>query len=514
DQLPGSIDADQAKLYALIWKRAIASQMASAELERTTIEVTATDASGTLGLRASGTVVRFDGFLSLYQEGRDDADDEDGGKRLPAVETGAALERRQAVDASQHFTEPPPRYTEASLIKRLEELGIGRPSTYTATLQTLSERGYVRTEGKRLIPEDKGRLVTAFLMSFFSRYVAFDFTADLEEKLDKISAGDIGWRDVLREFWTGFIAAVDDTKELRVADVLEALNEELAAHVFPSIGDGDPRACPACEGGRLSLKLGKFGAFIGCSNYPDCRYTRQLGVPGDGDAEAAQGPRVLGIDPNSSMEVTVRDGRFGPYIQLGEAVDGEKPKRSSIPKGTDPATLEFDMALKLLSLPREVGLHPETGKPITAGLGRYGPFVEHEKKYANLESVEDVLTIGLNRAVTVLAEKKGPRGTTATVLKELGTADGWTGPIVVKSGRYGPYATDGKVNATLPKGTDPEAMTLEQAVELLTAKAAKSGSGTKPKAKRKTTAKAKGSSKTAEKSTSKSEAKSSKAAAE
>ncbi len=489
DTISDALDPDQARLYELIWKRAVASQMASAELERTTIAIDARDGSGMLALRATGTVVRFDGFLSLYQEGTDDDGDDESGKRLPAVASGAAL-GRERVEASQHFTEPPPRYTEASLIKRLEELGIGRPSTYTSTLQTLVDRDYVRLDGKKLVPEDKGRLVTAFLMSFFARYVAFDFTADLEEKLDRISAGDIGWRDVLREFWTGFIAAVDDTKELRVSDVLEALNEELGAHIFPDTGQGDPRACPACADGRLSLKVSKFGAFIGCSNYPDCRFTRQLGKPGEGDGQAAQGPRVLGTDPETSLEVSLRDGRFGPYIQLGEAVDGEKPKRSSIPKGTDPDTVDLDLALKLLSLPREVGMHPETGKPITAGLGRYGPFVEHERVYANLDGLDDVLTVGLNRAVTLLAEKKASRRGGGTVLKELGTADGFKGPIVVKSGRYGPYATDGKTNATLPKGTEPESVTLEQAVELLAAKAGKAKGGRKTATRKAPTKKA------------------------
>jgi len=470
------LEPEQAKLYELIWKRTVASQMESAVLDRTTAEIRAGAGAERVDLRATGSVVRFDGFLKLYSEGRDDEEDEEN-RRLPAMAQGDALARRK-VTVDQHFTEPPPRFTEATLVKKMEELGIGRPSTYAATLQVLRDREYVTLDKRRLIPEDKGRLVIAFLESFFLRYVEYDFTADLEESLDKISADEAAWKDVLRAFWLEFSAAIEQTKELRVADVLEAIDALLGAHIFPDKGDGaDPRACPSCGGGRLSLKLGKFGAFIGCSNYPECRYTRQMqasAAEGDG-AEAGDGTRLLGTDPETGLEVTLRAGRFGPYVQLGE---GDKPKRSSLPKTWSPQAMDLAKALALLSLPRQVGLHPETGKPITAGLGRFGPFVQHEGTYANLPNPDDVFEIGLNRAVTLIAEKQsGGRGRgrgTPAALKDLGEHPALgAGSITVRDGRYGPYVNHGKVNATLPKGMAPDAVTLDVAVALLAEKAGK-----------------------------------------
>ena len=383
------LDADQAKLYDLIWKRTVASQMQSAEIERTTALIDATEGGRAAELRATGSVMRFDGFLALYQEGRDDEADEES-KRLPALSAGETPDREK-IAASQHFTEPPPRYTEATLIKKMEELGIGRPSTYTSTLTVLRDRDYVRLEKKRLIPEDKGRLVIAFLESFFDKYVEYDFTAGLEEQLDRISADELNWKDVLRDFWRNFSNAVDDIKDLRVSEVLDALNEILGPHIFPAGEDGaDPRACPSCDDGRLSLKVGRYGAFVGCSNYPECRFTRQL-VAGNGDdaADAKAGPRELGADPETGLMISVRDGRFGPYVQLGEE---EKPKRATLPRGWEPQSIDLERALALLSLPRDVGTHPETGKPITAGIGRYGPFVQHERTFANLENVEEVFS--------------------------------------------------------------------------------------------------------------------------
>ncbi|MEP2119870.1 type I DNA topoisomerase [Bauldia litoralis] len=492
-----SLEADQARLYELIWKRLLASQMAAAEIERTTVEIEA-GGGDKVGLRATGQVIRFDGFLTLYQEGRDEESDEDDANRLPPMTEGENLtERGIAVD--QHFTEPPPRYTEATLIKKMEELGIGRPSTYTSTLSVLRDRDYVRLEKRQLIPEDKGRLVTAFLSSFFKRYVEYDFTAELEEKLDKISNGDIAWKDVLREFWNQFSADVGDTKDLRVSEVLEALNELLAPHVFPKPADGgDPRQCPSCATGKLSLKLGKFGAFIGCSNYPECRFTRQLatnGENGDSAELGADGVRELGQDPETGLAVTVRTGRFGPYLQLGEPTEEEKkPKRASLPKGWSPATIELEQALSLLALPREVGLHPETNTVITAGIGRYGPFVLHDGTYANLDSVDEVFSVGLNRAAPVLAEKRagGGRGrgrATPKALKTLGDHPTAGGAITVRDGKYGPYVNHGKINATLPKDVPPEEVTMNVALELLAAKAKKGGA--KPKATKAKTTKAK-----------------------
>jgi len=467
------LEDDAARLYKLIWQRTLASQASSAEIERTTVDITVTGRDGQqYGVRATGSVIRFDGFLRIYEEGIDDAVGDDGA--LPALTKGEALDPRK-IEAKQHFTEPPPRYTEATLIKKMEELGIGRPSTYATTLNVLRDREYVRLDKKRLYPEDKGRLVTAFLESFFRRYVEYDFTADLEEKLDLISAGKLEWKDVLRDFWREFIAAVNDIGDLRIAQVLEALNELLGPHIFPEPQDGgDPRACPSCTNGRLSLKVGKFGAFIGCSNYPECRYTRQLADTNGEKASLSGEAKVLGADPETGLEITLRIGRFGPYVQLGESDGGEKPKRASIPKGTDPEHIDLERALALLALPREVGLHPETGKPIVAGFGRYGPYVHHDGKYASLSAPEEVFEIGINRAVSLLAEKAANRRPRASsVIKELGDHPELGGKVQVLSGRYGPYVKHGKVNATLPKDRDPEQVTLQEAVELIAAKSAK-----------------------------------------
>ena len=472
-QVKAFLDRDQSKLYDLIWMRTMASQMQSAELERTTVDISAQVASRMIDLRATGTVITFNGFLTLYQEGRDDDSEDEESRRLPAMSAGEALSKRR-IDADQHFTEPPPRYSEASLVKRMEELGIGRPSTYASILQVLRDRGYVRAENKRLVPEDKGRVLTAFLESFFARYVEYDFTAGLEEQLDRISNNEIAWRDLLRDFWRDFTAAVGDIKELRVTQVIDALDDMLAPHLFPSREDGsDPRKCPTCEAGRLSLKLGKFGGFIGCSNYPECRFTRQL-APGSGGAE---GIKKLGEDTATGLEITLRSGRFGPYVQLGEAIDGEKPKRTGVPKGLSPDDIDLHRALGLLSLPREVGRHPKDGEPIIAGIGRFGPYVQHGKTYANLSADEDVLTIGLNRAVTLIEEKhaRGPsRGRSGGAPgRSLGEHPQKGGAVVVKSGRYGPYVTYAGVNATLPPEIAPESVTLEQGLELLQAREAR-----------------------------------------
>ncbi len=464
------LDSDAAKLYELIWKRAVASQMESAEQERTTVDVVSAD--GRITLRATGTVTLFDGFLTLYLEGQDDTADEDG-SRLPKLEAGDATSVEK-VNPAQHFTEPPPRYSEASLVKKLEELGIGRPSTYASIISTLRDRAYVKMDRQRFIPEDKGRLVTTFLNSFFRRYVAYDFTADLEEKLDEVSAGDLGYKQLLRDFWTEFAAAVGETKDLKISQVIDELDHVLSPHIFPDPGDGgDPRKCPACEDGRLNLKLGRYGAFVGCTNYPDCKFTRPIGATsGEGDA----GPVDIGEDPETGEKITLRTGRFGPYVQRGE---GDKPKRSGIPKGTDKSDVDLEMALKLLALPREVGQHPEDGKKITANFGRFGPYVAHNGIYASLESPEDVFEIGLNRAVTLLAEKKarGPGRRGAQTLKDLGESGGK--PIKVLKGKFGPYVSDGETNATLPEGTEPESVTLEQALALIAERAAKGGK--KPK---------------------------------
>ena len=463
---------EQAKLYDLIWTRTIASQMESAELERTSVDIAATvNAPGApykrVDMRATGQVVRFDGFLKLYQEGKDDEDDEDGG-RLPPMAQGDRLSKER-IEADQHFTEPPPRFTEATLVKRMEELGIGRPSTYASTLAVLRDREYVRVDKKRLVPEDKGRIVTAFLESFFPRYVEYDFTAGLEEKLDKVSNHDGDYKQLLRDFWKEFSEALAGTKDLRTTQVLDNLNDLLAPHIFPDKGDGgNPRTCPSCNAGQLSLKLSKFGAFIGCSNYPECKFTRTLTPGADGDTRP--GVRVLGNDPVTGDEVTLRDGRFGAYVQLGE---GEKPKRSSLPKGLSAGDVTLEQALALLALPREVARHPESGEPIVAGIGRYGSYVQHGKTYANLGRDDDVLGIGANRAVDLILTKESGGGGSRFGGGGSARAVGdhpKGGAISIKSGRFGPYVAWNKVNATIPKGTDPETFTLEQSVALLEAK--------------------------------------------
>src|SRR5215216_2256144 len=479
------LDTDQAKLYELIWIRTVASQMESAELERTTVDIAAKAGSRVLDLRASGQVIKFDGFLALYQEGKDDDSDDEDSRRLPAMSAGEAL-KRQALAVTQHFTEPPPRFSEASLVKRMEELGIGRPSTYASILQVLKDRGYVKLEKKRLHGEDKGRVVVAFLENFFARYVEYDFTAALEEQLDRVSNNELAWRDLLRDFWVGFSGAVNDIKDIRVSEVLDVLDDMLGPHIYPARADGgDIRQCPTCGTGKLNLKAGKFGAFVGCSNYPECRYTRPLAADSEASAD-----RVLGKDPETDLDVAVKAGRFGPYIQLGEQKDyaeGEKPRRAGIPKNMSPGDMELELALKLLSLPREIGKHPESGEAITAGLGRFGPFVKHQKTYASLEAGDEVFDVGLNRAITLIAEKiaKGPSGRRfgADPGKPLGEHPS-LGGVAVKNGRYGAYVTAGGVNATIPSDKTPDTITLAEAIALIDERAAKGGGKPKRGAKK------------------------------
>ncbi|MDI1326307.1 MAG: type I DNA topoisomerase [Brevundimonas sp.] len=471
------LEGDLQKLYELIWKRTIASQMESARLDRTTVEIE--EPTGQTGLRATGQVVAFDGFMAVYEEGRDDkpkdgGDDEDETTRLPALKEGAVA-RVEAIRTEQHFTEPPPRYSEATLVKKLEELGIGRPSTYASILTTLRDREYVRTDKNRFYPEDKGRLVTAFLEQFFSKWVEYDFTAALETRLDEVSAGNLNWKVLLREFWSDFHVATQAAGELRTTAILDALNESLGPHIFPQKEDGsDPRECPLCKQGQLSLKTSRFGAFIGCSRYPDCKFTRPVATPDAADGGADGGDRELGVDPVTGQPVSLKIGRFGPYVETTPPGE-EKPKRSSLPKGWSPASLSLEQALRLLALPREVGMHPEDGKPITAGLGRYGPFVLHAGTYANVADIDEVFEVGLNRAVVLLAEKRAGkfagRGGATAPLKDLGAHPETGEPIHVMAGRFGPYVKSGKINATLPKGTAPEDLTLEEALPLLAARA-------------------------------------------
>ncbi len=488
-------DADQRKLYDLIWKRTIASQMEAARLERTTVDITSDDHE--VVLRATGQVIVFDGFMAVYTEGRDDVDEDDEG-RLPQIMDGEALKRvagglkAQAADKEailagddailglQHHTNPPPRYTEATLVKRMEELGIGRPSTYASVLTTIVDREYVRKEQNRLIPEDKGRIVTIFLMNFFRKYVGYEFTANLEEELDEISAGALDYKEVLAKFWRDFSAAIGETSELRISEVLDKLDAALAPQLYPPREDGsDPRVCPLCGQGSLHLKTSRSGGFVGCSNYPECRYTRPI----SGDAAEA-GDRILGEDEDGN-EISLRSGRFGPYVQRGEvSEENKKPKRASLPKGWDADAMDLEKALTLLSLPRQIGEHPEGGV-ISANFGRFGPYLMHklpgdEKPvYANLKDPNDVFECGMNRAVELITDKRNNpgrgRSAAAKPLKELGDHPESGGAISVMEGRYGPYVKWEKVNATLPKDITPEDLTMEQAVALIAEKATKVG---------------------------------------
>ena len=460
---------DHGRLYELIWRRALASQMASARLERTAVELV--DGTGQTALRATGQVVLFPGYLALYEEGRDDEGDEDS-RRLPRMREGDAPAKKRVL-AEQHFTQPPPRYGEASLVKKMEELGIGRPSTYAATLQTLKDRGYVTLEKNRLIPAESGRLVTAFLERFFERYVSYDFTAELEDELDEVSGGRADWQAVLEAFWRDFKPKTAEVMEAQPSDVTAALDQFLEPYLFPPRADGsDPRLCPNCGEGRLALRGGRYGAFVACSNYPECKYTRRFAQGGEEAGGGDAGPEVLGVDPETELEVTRRSGRFGAYVQLGE---GKEAKRASIPK--DVGELDLEMALKLLSLPRTVGAHPETGKPITASIGRYGPYLAHEGKYARLGATAEVFETGMNAAVVKLAEaaQGGGRGRGAAraPLRELGAHPRTGSELKLMEGRYGAYVTDGTTHATLPKTIAPDALTLEEAAQLIDERAAK-----------------------------------------
>ncbi|WP_420348664.1 type I DNA topoisomerase [Pelagibius sp.] len=494
------LDDDGRKLYDLIWRRTVASQMASAELDQVAVDIKAD--GGVAQLRATGSIVTFDGFLTLYQESRDDRDgeangpngesDKPGDRRLPKLSEGEAL-TRQEVRPEQHFTQPPPRYTEASLVKKMEELGIGRPSTYASILQVLQDRDYVQLDRRRFVPEDRGRLVVAFLASFFERYVQYNFTAEMEEKLDDISGGRIDWRLVLRDFWSAFSTSVEGASGLSITQVIDALDEDLGPHFFPhdpKNPDKNPRACPSCGDGRLGLRFSRTGGFVGCSNYPECRFTRALAVPGEGDDTDGvdlTNPKPIGEDPESGKTVTLRKGPFGIYLQVGEPEGDTKPKRASLPKGLSPAEVDLAKALALLALPREVGSHPEDGKTITAGIGRYGPYVKHGSTYRSLTEGDDVLTIGLNRAVALIAEapKRG-----AAAGRPLGDHPDDGKPVTQGKGRFGPYVKHLRLYASIPGDVDPETITLEQALPLLAAQAEKKAAK-KPAAKKKAAAKKK-----------------------
>ncbi|WP_417611760.1 type I DNA topoisomerase [Parasphingorhabdus sp.] len=489
---------DHAKLYDLILKRAMASQMASARLERTTVEML--DGTGKTGLRANGQVVKFPGFLALYEEGRDDEKDEDSGL-LPVMSKGDSPAKK-AVDAVQHFTQPPPRYSEASLVKKMEELGIGRPSTYASIIKTLKDRAYVRIEKNRFFAEESGRLLTGFLERFFDRYVAYDYTAGLEDELDEVSGGRAQWQKILEAFWHDFKPKTVEIMEKLPSEVTAELDKFLEPYLFPEKEDGsDPRLCPRCNEGKLALRGGRFGAFVACSNYPECKFTRRFAQGGSANADEDEGPQELGVDPDSDEKITKKVGRFGPYVEKGE---GKEAKRSSIPKDIPPEDFGLEWAVKLLSLPREVGIHPETGEPVMAQIGRYGPYLSHNGKSARLENTLEVFEIGMNAAVAKLADAAkngGGRGRgKMEPLKIMGNHPRTEAEIKLMDGRYGPYVTDGTTNASLPKTVDKDQLTLEEAAQLIDDRAAKgpakkrtkkAAPKKKPAAKKKTAAKKK-----------------------
>ena len=481
------LDADQFRLYDLIWKRSIASQMASAELDQTTVKIEAKDKA--TELQANGSIIAFEGFLKVYKEDQDDPSLEgsaDDDRILPSMSEGEVLERKETTPG-QHFTQPPPRFSEASLVKRLEELGIGRPSTYASIMQVLQERNYVRLDKKRFIPEARGRLVTSFLSNFFTKYIQYDFTADLEAELDEISDGKLAWLDVLQKFWQPFKVSIGGMDDFQIPDILKRLDDDLGQYFFPPTKDGgSTRMCPKCGSGELRLNLGKFGPYASCSNYPDCKMTRQLIISKDEldnpDLQAFNEPKILGVHSETNDEVSLRKGPYGFYVQLGEQGEkkSEKPKRVSIPKTMAPMEIDFETALGLLSLPRDIGPHPDDRETILAGLGRYGPYLKHNGSFTSIPAGDDVLTIGLNRAVDLIANNPKKK----TTAKALGESEGKS--VTVQSGRYGPYVQLGKVRATLPKDETEDSITLERALELIAAKAAKGAP--KKKARRKTSA--------------------------
>ena len=471
DAMAQYLDNDMRRLYELVWKRLVASQMESAVFDQLVVDMAATDKSAIL--RTSGSVVKFDGFLKLYQEGTDDEESEEGTARLPQLKQDEKL-KAEKITPEQHFTEPPPRFSEASLVKKLEELGIGRPSTYASIISVLQDRGYVRLDKKRFIAESLGRLVNAFLVSFFEKYVEYSFTADLETKLDDVSAGEREWKTVLHEFWDDFIAKIEESKQLTVSQVLEALDQLLAAYAFGAAKDGhDPRTCPACKAGQLGLKIGRFGPYIACSKYPDCNYKAQLGDLGGVAMTDAEGvefklPKIMGQDPTTGEDISMRKGPYGVYVQLGES---KTPKRASLFKSMRPETMTLDVALQLLSLPRELGPHPDTGKPIVVNNGKFGPYLLHDSKFTTLPASEDPLTIGMNRAVDVLSRAPTKSGG-PEVLRSLGKHPEDSEEVTILKGRYGPYIKHGKVNAPFPRDASIEAITLEEAIPLLAARAA------------------------------------------
>jgi len=484
EEMKKYLDEDGFKLYNLIWKRSLASQMSSASFERTAISISSENE--TIKLRANGSIQTFDGFLNIYSEFNKkseiiESEDNEDDKDLPNITLHDNINNIKPT-SSQHFTLPPPRYSEATLVKKLEELGIGRPSTYASIISVLKMRNYVEVEKNRFVPEDRAILITGFLKGFFSKYVDYEFTAEMEESLDEITSGTINWKEFLGKFWKNFSSNIGEVTDLRITNVLDHLNESLKNHIFVEAEGKDiTRECPTCSG-QLSLKVSRFGAFVGCSNYPECKFTRPISPK---KMKEVVEDKVLGIDEETKKEIKLLSGRFGPYIQLGDNDTKDKPKRSSVPKGIPAAEIDLAKANYLLSLPREIGLHPESGEMITINYGRYGGYLSCAEKNASLEDISEFFEIGINRAVSLLANAKPGRLKSSSEIKTLGDHPDDKKPVKVMKGKFGPYIKYKTINATIPDQYDPETISMDEALDLIERKLEKDGKSKKKKVKKK-----------------------------
>jgi len=455
------ITNEEFKLYEIIWQRAVSSQMVSAILDQVAVDIV--NQNKKISLRANGSTIKFPGMYKVYQEAKDDDKDEEKEIILPVMNEGENLNLKK-VDKSQHFTLPPPRYTEASLVKKLEELGIGRPSTYASIIKVLQDRDYVILDKKRFNPHDRGRIVSIFLQKYFNKYVEYDFTADLENQLDEISDGKLDWKEVIRKFWDTFKQLCDETVGKSNREVIDVLDDALGSHFFPPDGNDEKRKCPTCNNGRLGIKVGKFGGFIGCSNYPDCKYTVQFNQLNDKNGSSLSGPKEIGIYPETGEMITLRKGPYGFYIQVGEGTKEKKPKRVSIPKNFEPDEIGLNTAIQLLGLPRKLGFHPESNKTVSAGIGMYGSYILHDKKYKALEKTDNILDIELKRALELIS-KPTQRGN--ETLKTFGEHPTEKKIITAHDGKFGPYVKCGKINASLLGDKTIDSLNLTDAIKLI-----------------------------------------------
>ena len=455
------LSSDEYKLYEIIWQRSLSSQMSNAIINQVIADIQ--NEEKTITFRSNGSSIKFKGMLAVYQDTKDEDENNEENNNLPVLEIGENLTLVKS-EKKQHFTLPPPRYTEASLVKKLEELGIGRPSTYASIIKVLQDREYVILDKKRFIPHDRGRVVSIFLDNYFNQYVQYEFTADLENQLDAISDGKLNWKEVLKKFWNTFKNLCDETVGKSNREIIDVIDQALGPHFFPPKGEDKERKCPTCDNGRLGLKVGKFGGFIGCSNYPNCKYTLQFNQLSDIKNGKLQGPREIGIYPETGEMITLRKGPYGNYMQLGEGSNDKKPKRVSLPKNFEPDEIGLNTAIQLLGLPRKLGFHPETNKTVSAGIGMYGPYVLHDKKYKALEKEDNILEIELDRALELIA-KPTVRGN--ATLKNLGENPNENKIMTLHDGKYGPYVKCGKINASLIGDQTIESLSKEEAILLI-----------------------------------------------